>query len=575
MLRKPVQLRLDSGVSRHFQEAATSLTNADNVTLARKTMSGSASRSKHKQGILHALLPGARLDKNTNKILVHTGLSNEVVKFNVGGSIYETYKSTLRAIPSSPLSNDQFLARHFRPAQKEYFFDRDPEIFHCVLNYFRTGELHLPTSVCGPVVKSELEFWGVDEVDIEECCWSRYATWATTLQALRKLEEDRKEHFQLGEYPEQNSPSDFRELRRRAWKFFAQPSSSPAAKMYGIFSLTVIFLSIFSFCANTHTAFQVEDMRAGQRLQNDTGEDSSIKMVAHPALHYLDVGCLIFFVLELITRFLVSPNKVKFILMPMTIIEFMALLPDVVDNLARLLSATYTEHQKIVWFISFMKLLRVFRIFRLMRHIPGLWILFYTLKASIKDLLLLLLFVFVGMLVFSSLIFFAEHSSQANFSSIPKCFWWAVITMTTVGYGDMAPETSWGYLIGTATSICGVLMIGFTVPVLVNNFVMYYNHTTSTIRREEERARVAHVKKHARVYSSEQLRGCGLGEKLMGLGSLKSLKAAFECKDTNDNVKPAEVSLVSASKESDIPLIASPEIIVSVKTEPCSERDYL
>ncbi|CAL1547659.1 unnamed protein product, partial [Lymnaea stagnalis] len=259
---------------------------------------------------------------------------------------------------------------------KEYFFDRDPEIFHCVLNYFRTGELHLPTSVCGPVVKSELEFWGVDEVDIEECCWSRYATWATTLQALRKLEEDRKEHFQLGEYPEQNFPSDFREFRRRAWKFFAQPSSSVPAKLYGIVSLTVIFLSIFSFCANTHSAFKVVDVHAGDLdlVHNATGDgeysrwveggvrqsnsilgdsqrngtsDTTVKMVAHPALHHLDVGCLVFFVLELLARFLVSPSKVKFILMPMTIIEFMALLPDLIDNLARLLSATYAEHQTI------------------------------------------------------------------------------------------------------------------------------------------------------------------------------------------------------------------------------------
>ncbi|KAH9494663.1 hypothetical protein Btru_020471, partial [Bulinus truncatus] len=188
------------------------------------------SRTKRKQGILHALLPGARLDKNTNKILVHTGTTNEIIRFNVGGSIFETYRSTLRAIPKSPLASDSFLSKHFRDTQKDYFFDRDPEIFHCVLNYFRTGELHLPTSVCGPVVRSELEYWGVDEVDIEECCWSRYATWATTLQDLRRLEEDRKANLQLGEYPQKDHTSCFREVRCKAWKFFAQPSSSIPAK---------------------------------------------------------------------------------------------------------------------------------------------------------------------------------------------------------------------------------------------------------------------------------------------------------------------------------------------------------
>ena len=96
------------------------------------------------------------------------------------------------AIPSSPLSKDSFLVKHYRPDHHDYFFDRDPAVFHCVLNFFRTGELHLSTVTCGPVVKSELEFWGVDELDIEECCWSRYSSWVSTLQVrLLRLKRQR------------------------------------------------------------------------------------------------------------------------------------------------------------------------------------------------------------------------------------------------------------------------------------------------------------------------------------------------------------------------------------------------
>lgn len=61
--------------------------------------------------------------------------------------------------------------------------------------------------------------------------------------------------------------------------------------------------------------------------------------------------------------------------------------------------------------------------------------------------------------------------------------------MTTVGYGDMSPKTNLGYFIGTLTSISGLLMIGFTVPILANNFVMYYQHTNSTIDREQQRTK--------------------------------------------------------------------------------------
>jgi voltage-gated potassium channel Kch len=58
------------------------------------------------------------------------------------------------------------------------------------------------------------------------------------------------------------------------------------------------------------------------------------------------------------------------------------------------------------------------------------------------------------------------------FTSIPYSFWWALITLTTVGYGDMYPVTEWGYVIGSLTAMFGLLMIGFSVPILVNNFII-------------------------------------------------------------------------------------------------------
>ena len=88
---------------------------------------------------------------------------------------------------------------------------------------------------------------------------------------------------------------------------------------------------------------------------------------------------------------------------------------------------------------------------------PGLWILIYTLKASLKKLLLVIAFLCVGMLIFSSLIYYAHDRN--TLTSISHSFWWALITMTTVGYGDMYPVTEWGYVIGSLTAMSGLLMI--------------------------------------------------------------------------------------------------------------------
>lgn len=89
---------------------------------------------------------------------------------------YETYKATLKKIPATRLSRLTEALANYDPILNEYFFDRHPIVFAQILNYYRTGKLHYPTDVCGPLFEEELDFWGLDSNQVEPCCWSTYST---------------------------------------------------------------------------------------------------------------------------------------------------------------------------------------------------------------------------------------------------------------------------------------------------------------------------------------------------------------------------------------------------------------
>ena len=114
----------------------------------------------------------------------------------------------------------------------------------------------------------------------------------------------------------------------------------------------------------------------------------------------------------------------------------------------------------------------------------GLQILAHTFKASISELGMMIFFLCLGIILFSSAIFYAENSNIASgerhgaadssFASIPDAFWYSIVTMTTVGYGDKVPNTLIGKLIGSVCAVTGVLAIALPVPVIVSNFSLFY-----------------------------------------------------------------------------------------------------
>jgi len=147
--------------------------------------------------------------------------------------------------------------------------------------------------------------------------------------------------------------------------------------------------------------------------------------------------------------------------------------------------------------------LQVFKIFKLIRlakiarRSTGLRAIGVTLSNSYKELGLLLMLIVIAGLLFSSMIYFIEVAEEdSSFYSIPNAFWWSVITMTTVGYGDMQPTTGLGKFVGTMCAVSGVLVMSLPIPIIVSNFEAFYANTKKVEASKERKARLVEMKQN-------------------------------------------------------------------------------
>ena len=146
-----------------------------------------------------------------------------------------------------------------------------------------------------------------------------------------------------------------------------------------------------------------------------------------------------------------------------------------------------SEESTPIGVVRIVRLIRIFRIFKLSRYSVGLQVLGLTLKASMNDLFLLALFLALGVIFFSSGIYYVEHDENnlEHFPSIPGAFWYCLVTMTTVGYGDHVPDTPLGKIIGGACVLTGILMVALVIPVIVTNFDHFYKREMLNLEKKQ------------------------------------------------------------------------------------------
>ncbi|KAL5267384.1 hypothetical protein ACHWQZ_G004431 [Mnemiopsis leidyi] len=253
-------------------------------------------------------------------------------------------------------------------------------------------------------------------------------------------------------------------LQKKVWQMFEDPQSGLLAKCVAYVDITMILIAITSVCVETLPTFRHEDDSPEMKARTMPHLDQKI-------FFGIEVVCIIWFTVELVARFACCPNKKEFWKSIINWIDLAAILP---FYISLMVPRDQQDLQSLV-FIRMIRFTRIFRIFKMSRHFAGLLALAYALRAGSRELALLFLLLSICVVLFSSMVYFADLSSDdTKFSSIIGAFWWSIVTMSTVGYGDYVPVSTLGKIVGVFCALMGILVIALPFPIIVSRFNYYY-----------------------------------------------------------------------------------------------------
>lgn len=167
-------------------------------------------------------------------------------------------------------------------------------------------------------------------------------------------------------------------------------------------------------------------------------------------LFYLDWIFTIIFTIEYLIRIWISEKPLKYIFSWWGIIDLVSIIPTFLE----IFVSGYTAIRA----VRALRLLRIFRILKLPRFTSESQALAHSLKASYYKIMVFLFFVIMMMVVAGTLMYVIE-SGEHGFESIPASIYWAIVTTTTVGYGDLVPTTDLGKMLSSVMMILGYVII--------------------------------------------------------------------------------------------------------------------
>ncbi|XP_038246989.1 potassium voltage-gated channel subfamily G member 2 [Dermochelys coriacea] len=423
--------------------------------------------------------------------LAHLEDRTRHVIINVGGIKYRIPWTTLENCPLTRLGKlkscnnyDEIMdiCDDYDVSCNEFFFDRNPCAFRTIMTFLTAGKLRLLREMCALSFQEELVYWGIEEEHLEWCCKKR----------LQQKEEEAAEamlyerEMMVNETPQCAFQDNSRLglCMRKLRDMVENPHSGIPGKIFACISVSFVAITAVSLCIST-----MPDLRE----EEDRGECSRKCY----DIFVLETVCVAWFSFEFLLRSIQAESKCAFLKTPLNIIDILAILPFYISLIVDMVSAKNSNRkpgsgagnkylERVGLVLRFLRALRILYVMRLARHSLGLQTLGLTVRRCTREFGLLLLFLCVAMALFSPLVYLAESElgAKQEFTSVPTSYWWAVISMTTVGYGDMVPRSIPGQVVALSSILSGILLMAFPVTSIFHTFSRSYTE----LKEQQQRA---------------------------------------------------------------------------------------